>query len=158
LHALHETSWSADLDTKVLLSEYWLLKTLATDPNSDQAARFLLSNLHRLAGVPTIVNIAQNELTSHPTLFTLIAVKKCLCEIGSTHALSQVLRIRWDAACHVQDYKTIFADYQLFSERYFDHRDTWEGVTVTTINLLMWSSENDIQRDCDEMIANPLHF
>ena len=72
----------------------------------------------------------------------------------SANSQKKVLRIRWDAACHVQDYKTIFADYQLFSERFFGHRDTWEGVTVTTINLLMWSSENDIQRGCDEMIAN----
>lgn len=154
LNAIHESAWPEDSKTKVRFIEYWLIKTKSPNPDSKEPARFLLENLHRFLDLPTAMNLARTELIAHPDLFFAIDLSKCFRKGNSLYNLSELLRIRWEAACQTQEHHRILADYQLFSERYFEHRDLWDGVTITAINFLMWSTDPEVQMRCDEILSN----
>ncbi|MCY2974520.1 MAG: J domain-containing protein [Planctomycetota bacterium] len=154
LDAIRESAWPEDLKTKICLIEYWLRKTKSPNPNSDEAARCLLENLHRFLDLPTAMNVARTELIAHPGLSSAIDLNKCFRKGNSLYNLSELLRIRWEAACQIHDHQQILLDYQLFSERYFERRDTWDGVTITAINFLMWSTDPEVRIRCDEILSN----
>ncbi len=154
LDAIHESVWPEDQKTKVRFIEYWLIKTKYPNPDNEEPARFLLENLHRFLDLPTAMNLARTELIAHPDLFFAIDLNKCFRKGNSIYNLPELLRIRWEAACQTQNHQQILVDYQLFSERYFEHRHIWDGVTITAINFLMWSTDPEVQIRCDEILSN----